>query len=146
MAEEVPFQELEISGARTRSFKKDKISKLAENEFKCKLCDVKLGSLIQMKSHIDGSKHKKNMEAYREKKAKLKNESSSDIKLTKPASHSVNDDKPIVVKTEPKSSFYCSICGLSMNSQQQYDQHINSKKHSTKVTKLSCSIKVESND
>lgn len=34
--------------------KKEKVLKLAENEYKCKICDVLAGSLIQIKSHIDG--------------------------------------------------------------------------------------------
>ncbi|XP_064473596.1 uncharacterized protein LOC135388157 isoform X2 [Ornithodoros turicata] len=96
--------------------------------FHCMTCDIFLNSQFQMNEHMNGKVHAE----------KVKNPSKK-VSAGSPQDAAAGGDtgdttaKPAKKQTQP---LLCKECKLTLNSQQQYDQHINSKKHQMQVDRL----------
>lgn len=106
---------------------------------KCSVCNIVVNSSQQLQMHLSGSKHKAKC-----RKSEVL-ESGGNGNSSKFCYHCVlfrttnitfilliSDDgmQPAPAK---QARLFCSICSLSLNSDQQYQQHITSKKHNDKM-------------
>lgn len=85
---------------------------------KCDVCGVFVNSSQQMQLHLTGAKHKA-------KVARKNPGNAQEISSSMP----LGDDGPAA----KMGKFFCETCNLSLNSEQQLQQHVTSLKHKNKV-------------
>ncbi|KAE8747838.1 hypothetical protein FOCC_FOCC005450 [Frankliniella occidentalis] len=101
--------------------------------FKCDTCNVALNSSQQLDVHYAGAKHKAKLN---ETATPQVQQNSSSTTWNNPSANGSNESKGVVPKAEkPKSmianplDLVCNICNITVNSPQQLEQHLHSKKH-----------------
>nr|XP_018906647.1 PREDICTED: zinc finger protein 346-like [Bemisia tabaci] len=104
----------------------------ANNVYSCKVCDIVLNSHVQLKAHLDGSKHQTKVAQAGQPKMRTE----SGLQMT-PISISATANPAPTPKTGPdgtsKAEFFCAHCNVHANSDLQYQQHMSSQKHLNKV-------------
>ncbi|KAK6628000.1 hypothetical protein RUM44_010482 [Polyplax serrata] len=97
--------------------------------FHCDICSLTVNSAQQLEFHLSGAKHKKKI---------------AKANFLESVNYGCNDiigvQEPALLpkksrKEEPKT-VTCKTCNVVMNSQNQYDQHLGSKKHKLRSTKV----------
>ena len=97
--------------------------------FYCSPCGVNATSQAQLDTHLNGKSHKAKVGATAED-----NQQQTDQKSSK-------GDYSIF--RTPSGQYYCSSCNTSVNSESQFRQHRESKKHKTKQTNSKAAGKVK---
>ncbi|XP_066926010.1 zinc finger protein 346-like isoform X1 [Clytia hemisphaerica] len=88
-----------------------------KSEFHCDVCNINLTSQAQYEQHIGGTKHKMIADGAQPSDFSNYKGKQTPSKMDPPPS------KP------PPSSLHCNDCNMTMNSEDQYVQHMNSKRH-----------------
>lgn len=130
--------------------------KSPDNPLFCSLCKVGATSQSQFDMHLNGKQHKSKLRRQTEcgqGNADVKAESQdevttvTDMDPTKAKATLVAQKlKSDVQKRDysafrtPSGQYYCSICTLCVNSELQFIQHIESKKHKMKRSKSSSCV------
>jgi len=94
-------------------------------QFVCELCNVNAVSQIQLDSHLQGKPHRIKME-----KLKKLSMSLDDANAT-PLAPGAKKDNYSIYRT-PSGQYYCSLCNIAVDSEHQFGQHLESKKHKSK--------------
>lgn len=131
--------------------KKAKGTPVDRQQFHCKLCNINTTSEQLLQSHYNGAKHAKQLRAQfftgtpDEAAAALQAISTSGAK-TAESDVADGSSASITSKSEcteinskyaayrtPSGQFYCPTCNLSLTSESQLKQHLESKKHNRQV-------------
>lgn len=92
--------------------------------FVCELCDVSMTSQPQLDAHLQGKPHRTKVE--RTNKLAAFGEVPNIL-----ASPGGKRDNYSIYRT-PSGQLYCSFCNISVDSDHQFGQHLESKKHKSK--------------
>ncbi|KAL1465075.1 hypothetical protein WDU94_004670 [Cyamophila willieti] len=102
----------------------------------CDICDIQATDDGQYKAHLAGKKHIKNVNKLKlvNPTAKIINPMNSkdtvlDSVLKAPK---VGEEQDYSIHRTPSGNYYCKICDLTVNSVNQYSDHLESKKHKKK--------------
>ncbi|XP_068224433.1 zinc finger matrin-type protein 3-like isoform X1 [Palaemon carinicauda] len=103
----------------------------------CGLCGVSATSKEQLDGHMVGQRHMKNV------RATSKKASSSSTGLADSILASVikgdevkkTKSKDFSIYRTPSGKYYCAPCDITLNSESQFAQHVESKKHKTRRVK-----------
>lgn len=93
----------------------------------CDLCDMIFNSDSQANAHFEGTKHKRKLNTVATAAAAAAAPSS-----TSPAAADA-DTMTTTVKEDLKTSFFCEICSITVNSQKQLDAHFLGQSHKNKT-------------
>jgi len=99
---------------------------VTDGPLSCSLCSINVNHPAQLDIHLDGKAHKRKL-----KQAEEGVPPSVPSKKAKKSSSAECDPELSIYRT-PSGDFYCSPCNLSVNSENQFKQHVNSKKHKQK--------------
>ena len=108
------------------------------DQFSCTICGVTTTSQGQLDMHLNGKSHKT--------KASLETPNvphSLPPKVEKPPAEKAVKKDYSIYRT-PSGQYYCALCNLCVNSEQQFVQHMVSKKH--KLKQSSAKAKAVTND
>ncbi|KAK3915445.1 Zinc finger protein 385D [Frankliniella fusca] len=110
--------------------------------FKCDVCDVVLNSSQQLEVHNAGAKHKAKIsesgspQAQAQAQVQAHAQQNSSATWSDPSTNGSNESKGSTPKAEKSKStianpldLVCTVCNITVNSPQQLEQHLNSKKH-----------------
>jgi len=115
-----------------------------QSKFFCQICKVSATNQLQLDTHLNGTKHK--LQAQRrgmpasqpaacgaEATAAVSNSSSNGATgvTTEPPAKRAHTDYSIY--RTPSGKYYCLACNLTLNSESQFAQHWESKKHKIEV-------------
>lgn len=103
---------------------------LRQDGLRCYICNVCVTSEQQMVIHKNGAKHKKKLKLL-EAPSKVEVPNSNSI-LSSLSSTTVSKTDLSVFRT-PSGFYYCNPCNLTLNSEVQFKQHLDSKKHKKKA-------------
>lgn len=101
-----------------------------QDGLRCYICNVYVTSEQQMVIHKNGAKHKKKMKAL-DVPSKVEVPTSSTILSTLTSASACKTD--LSVFRTPSGFYYCNPCNLTLNSEVQFKQHLDSKKHKKKA-------------
>lgn len=132
---------IEVMMTRNGRRNKDEVSAamaavLAES-LMCKICKISVTSASQIKMHLDGAKHQKNL-----RKQMLEEDSGSAAAATSSSSQlqeqqqavatlpaSIDLSSEYLLYRTPSGSYYCKLCNKAMNHISILHQHLQGKKH-----------------
>ncbi|KAF5284138.1 hypothetical protein FQR65_LT00138 [Abscondita terminalis] len=109
---------------RTDCFGSDFVKESRIPNLRCQLCNVSVTSEQQMMLHINGSRHKKKLQVQEPMK------STDDTILSSLVDNVAKTD--LSVFRTPTGFYYCNPCNLTLNSEIQFKQHLDSKRHKKK--------------
>ncbi|KAM9426275.1 zinc finger protein 385B-like [Pholidichthys leucotaenia] len=109
-----------------------KESKNNKKHLHCPTCKVTVNSTSQLESHCSGSKHKQMLDGQNGSQSQRR------IKMTLPRSTSrikqrVGSKSRAVAAGVNKHPFHCELCQVSVNSETQLKQHLNSRRHKERL-------------
>lgn len=100
----------------------------------CKICKISVTSASQIKMHLDGAKHQKNL-----RKQSMEDDGSGSGSVSGSASSSqleqqtmlatVDSNNDYLLYRTPSGSYYCKLCNKAMNHISILQQHLQGKKH-----------------
>lgn len=94
----------------------------------CKICKISVTSASQIKMHMDGAKHQKNLRKQMMEDDSSGSASSSQLEQqTMLATVDLNND--YLLYRTPSGSYYCKLCNKAMNHISILQQHLQGKKH-----------------
>ncbi|XP_044763292.1 uncharacterized protein LOC123320155 isoform X2 [Coccinella septempunctata] len=106
-------------------------------QFTCSLCSVSCVSQEQLNIHLSGSKHKKKLKLNGlslDNFVLPKDSDKQEGNVEKTAENAIATDQALKVKyITPNGFFYCKSCNLTVNSEIQFKQHLDSKNHAKKA-------------
>nr|CAD7404583.1 unnamed protein product [Timema poppensis] len=116
------------------------------NAFVCEACQVTTTCQDQLNMHLDGARHRKTMlKKLQFEGCNLNSEAKTPFELPQPAPadnilQSVmkgevkrKSDQDFSCYRTPSGYYYCQMCNLTLNSESQFAQHGQSKKHKLKA-------------
>ncbi|EDW00456.1 GH11857 [Drosophila grimshawi] len=97
----------------------------------CKICKISVTSASQIKMHLDGAKHQKNL-----RKQNLEDDATTPALCGAPE-HTLSTAAPVVTDVDgelsmyrtPSGSYYCKLCNKAMNHIFILQQHLQGKRH-----------------
>uniref|UniRef100_A0A8C5E686 Zinc finger protein 385D-like n=1 Tax=Gouania willdenowi TaxID=441366 RepID=A0A8C5E686_GOUWI len=109
-----------------------KDSKTDKKPLHCPACKVTVNSNSQLEAHCSGSKHKQMLDGQNS------NHSQRRVKLTSSPRTTCHikqrmSNKPRAVVSVTNKPFYCELCQVSVNSETQLKQHMNSRRHKERL-------------
>ncbi|XP_037076071.1 zinc finger matrin-type protein 3-like [Pollicipes pollicipes] len=121
----------------------------APSKFFCHICNVSATCQLQLDTHINGSKHK-----LQARKLGLPLPEPPPVEPTAAGEQAAQDEttsateppakrphKDFSIYKTPSGKFYCLPCNLTMNSETQFAQHFESKKHKSEVAKQRSTVR-----
>ncbi|XP_069939788.1 zinc finger matrin-type protein 3 isoform X2 [Cherax quadricarinatus] len=108
-----------------------------KGRFFCEMCNVSATSQDQLDGHMTGQRHLKALRLSA-KKAIVPSSGPADSILAsviKADEVKKPKSKDLSIYRTPSGKYYCSPCDLTLNSESQFAQHVESKKHKTKRVK-----------
>ncbi|XP_034049922.1 zinc finger protein 385C-like isoform X2 [Thalassophryne amazonica] len=116
-----------VDVAETKETKSSK-----KQHVQCPTCKVMVNSNSQMKSHCSGSKHKLMLDGHHNKSQRRRNKTPLLPRPTYRIKHRMGKKmRPSAgVSSQP---FHCELCQVSVNSETQLKQHMNSKRHKERL-------------
>lgn len=98
----------------------------------CKICKISVTSASQIKMHMDGAKHQKNL-----RKQMMEDDSSGSASGSASSSQleqqtmlaTVDLNNDYLLYRTPSGSYYCKLCNKAMNHISILQQHLQGKKH-----------------
>ncbi|XP_010898107.2 zinc finger protein 385B isoform X1 [Esox lucius] len=120
----------ETLGATRREGETEAVKKSppAKQNLHCPVCKVTVNSSSQLEAHYRGSKHKQMLEgqacAQVRRRGKLMSSPRSTCRTKQPPGSGVG------VTSQP---FHCKMCEVSVNSEMQLKQHMNSRRHKDRL-------------
>ncbi|KAK4877909.1 hypothetical protein RN001_010415 [Aquatica leii] len=109
---------------RNDCFGSDFVKQVRVQDLRCQLCNVVVTSEQQMTLHINGSRHKKKMRV-------VEPDNSEVDTILSTLGTSVPKTDLSVFRT-PTGFYYCNPCNITLNSETQFKQHLDSKRHKKK--------------
>ncbi|XP_050728231.1 zinc finger matrin-type protein 3-like isoform X2 [Eriocheir sinensis] len=105
--------------------------------FFCELCNVSATSQDQLDGHITGQRHLKAVRLHAKKTSATATGPSDSIlaSVIKADEAKKTKSKDLSIYRTPSGKYYCSPCDLTLNSESQFAQHVESKKHKTRRIK-----------
>ncbi|KAL7745791.1 hypothetical protein ACLKA6_009986 [Drosophila palustris] len=99
-----------------------------DESLSCKICGISVTSASQLKMHLDGIKHQKNL---------LKQNIQEDVDypnsipnpIVEPSPITLDINVDVVMYRTPSGSYYCKLCNKDMNHVSILQQHLQGKKH-----------------
>ncbi|XP_067005714.2 zinc finger protein 346 [Anabrus simplex] len=134
-----PLGLLEMDPSTSNPVEESSKSQSKNRRFFCDLCQVATTSQDQLDMHFKGAKHRK-----AEKLAANAKSSQGTVPVTVTPSDSIlasviRVNKPSIkdysIYRTPSGQFYCQPCNLTLNSESQFSQHCESKKHKLALLK-----------
>ncbi|XP_063866285.1 zinc finger matrin-type protein 3-like isoform X2 [Scylla paramamosain] len=109
----------------------------ARGRFFCELCNVSATSQDQLDGHITGQRHLKAVRLHAKKTSATSTGPSDSIlaSVIKADEAKKTKSKDLSIYRTPSGKYYCSPCDLTLNSESQFAQHVESKKHKTRRIK-----------
>lgn len=101
-----------------------------DDSVSCKICGISVTSASQIKMHLDGIKHQKNL-----LKHNISDDGSTNSIPTSTPSPSVEPAMSVDINVDfimyrtPSGSYYCKLCNKAMNHVSILQQHLQGKKH-----------------
>ncbi|KAH8386393.1 hypothetical protein KR093_000215 [Drosophila rubida] len=89
----------------------------------CRICQISVTSASQIKMHMDGAKHQKNLRKQQLEEEQLPAEGSPS------SAPRVLADGDLTMYRTPSGSYYCKMCNKAMNHISILQQHLLGKKH-----------------
>lgn len=103
---------------------------LIDDSLSCKICGISVTSASQIKMHLDGIKHQKNLlkNNMQEDDTNFNSNSNANSNsIPNPTGDALNMD--VVMYRTPSGSYYCKLCNKAMNHISILQQHLQGKKH-----------------
>ncbi|XP_062138585.1 zinc finger matrin-type protein 3 [Drosophila sulfurigaster albostrigata] len=96
----------------------------------CRICQISVTSASQIKMHMDGAKHQKNLR----KQLQEEEQPSEEMKQSTTSATSIDipllaGDVDLAMYRTPSNSYYCKMCNKAMNHISILQQHLLGKKH-----------------
>lgn len=109
------------------AFAKPEEFQAPQSKFYCTICNVSTTSNEHLESHYAGQKHLKMLKKHGGAVPEKPVASTDVIKELQPVVDT-QQNKASNCRT-PSGQYYCQPCNLSLNSEAQFNQHLDSKKH-----------------
>ncbi|KAB0790952.1 hypothetical protein PPYR_02752 [Photinus pyralis] len=107
---------------------------LRQDGLRCYVCNVCVTSEQQLEIHKNGSKHKKKMKLLEVPQSPVEApHPHHDNTILSTLSCPSISKKDLSVFRTPSGFYYCNPCNLTLNSEVQFKQHLDSKKHKKKA-------------
>ncbi|XP_034563011.1 zinc finger protein 385B-like [Notolabrus celidotus] len=103
-----------------------------KRQLRCPMCKVTVNSSSQLEAHCSGSKHKQMLDGHKS------NQSQRRVKMTSSPRPTYRIKQQIGSKTRTivgvsSQPFHCEMCQVSVNSETQLKQHMNSRRHKERL-------------
>ncbi|XP_068161079.1 zinc finger protein 385C-like isoform X2 [Antennarius striatus] len=132
--EEGPKVEKEGSKVEEEGPKMEEVNK----NLHCPACKVTVNSSSQLESHCSGSKHKQVIHGHSSSQSQSKVKVISSLR---PTCQRMNSRTRAVVGVSSQP-FHCEMCRVSVNSETQLKQHMNSRRHRERLAGRPVKVKV----
>lgn len=109
-----------------------KESKSIKKHFHCPTCKVTVNSSSQLEAHCSGSKHKQMVDGQSSSHSKRRIKMASSPRPTCRIKPRVGSKTRAVVSVSSQP-FHCELCQVSVNSETQLKQHMNSRRHKERL-------------
>uniref|UniRef100_A0A3Q0RHT8 Zinc finger protein 385C n=1 Tax=Amphilophus citrinellus TaxID=61819 RepID=A0A3Q0RHT8_AMPCI len=107
-----------------------KESKSNKKYFHCPTCKVTVNSSSQLEAHCSGSKHKQMLDGQNasqpQRRVKMTSSARPTCRIKQRMGSKARPTRPVGVNNQP---FHCQLCQVSVNSETQLKQHMNSRRH-----------------
>nr|XP_022903709.1 zinc finger matrin-type protein 3-like [Onthophagus taurus] len=107
---------------------------IENNSLRCSICNVSVTSQPQLEMHLQGQKHMKKLKSLANGIVTAGPEVATGH-LPHIEVIPTNPEDILSAYRTPSGQFYCKTCNISLNSEVQFTQHLNSKKHLKKNAK-----------
>ncbi|XP_055693910.1 zinc finger matrin-type protein 3-like [Lutzomyia longipalpis] len=99
----------------------------------CKLCNISVTSDSQMKLHLEGAKHNKRLKASTDATFPPTNNDTVMESIVRQQSGYIPPKRDISIHRTPSGNYYCNVCDVTVNNDNLFNQHLDSKKHMKKL-------------
>ncbi|XP_005749284.1 zinc finger protein 385B-like isoform X1 [Pundamilia nyererei] len=111
-----------------------KESKSNKKHLHCPTCKVTVNSSSQLEAHCSGSKHKQMLDGQNtsqpQRRVKMTSSSRPACRIKQRMGSKARPARPVGVNNQP---FHCELCQVSVNSESQLKQHMNSRRHKERL-------------
>lgn len=124
------LQEVSANGEQQQQQQLEVKIPVVDESLTCKVCKISVTSASQIKMHLDGAKHQKNLrKQILEEEAATLDANGGQQQNSLAAALATDTNGDLSMYRTPSGSYYCKLCNKAMNHISILQQHLLGKKH-----------------